>query len=181
MAVYRDFATALLEAGYAHDCNDVLTPFTTPYAEHVEIEPRDPRMAIDQELLDLDETCRAAHDAQRSAFAAPECPGPHCYELVEDPRNPPRTAQDPTSYGQCVTVRRGATTLLASDGPLRDDSFCCEIDSVAVAPEAGTDYLRIRGGGRECAGGTASEEVDAIYRVDGDRLVLEVDDSLVLH
>jgi hypothetical protein len=72
--------------------------------------------------------------------------------------------------------------LTAAAGPLTDSGFCCGLETITTTTRDGERYLRVGGDMvRVCGGGTASESPDAIYRIAGDRLVLEADDSLLWH
>jgi hypothetical protein len=179
LRAYRDFARALLAASYPNECVKLLAPITTPYAGGLRVEAGDPRAKLAGEIKALAKRCELAHEQLRAVFVRPTCPGPTCFTIVADPRNPPR-GPDEGSFGQCLTIAHRGKPLLATAGPLRDEGFCCTIEKVTLL-DRDDRFLRITGGGRVCGGGTGSESVDAVYRIAGTRLVLEVDDSIVWH
>ena len=83
--------------------------------------------------------------------------------------------------------RIGARRLSSDEGALVDPGFCCGVSAITTAIIDGQRYVLVRPSGedsmfiRVCSGGTASATPASVYRVDGDRLVLEADRSLVWH
>ena len=81
----------------------------------------------------------------------------------------------------------GARRLTADAGALVDGGFCCGVSAITTARVGDRRYVLVRPSGedsmfiRVCSGGTASATPASVYRVDGDRLVLEADRSLSWH
>lgn len=166
LAGLESFATALMEAKYPNECVAVLSPIITPYADGLHVDAPDPRVEAVERLTALGERCNVAHQEARAAFAAGG------FALV--PEAGP-------AGSSCPTVVASARALTATEGPLTEEDFCCDLEAATSMQRDGWTYVRVTGGGRVCGGGTASRTLDAVYRVDKDRLVLEVDDSITWH
>lgn len=198
LAAYVDFATALVDAGYPHDCEDLLTAVTTPYPGGIgDIEVGEELQPLVDEALALGERCAAAAEAELAAFAAPTCPGDACFALVEgaaaddgagdaDP-DAEMTEEDVTCPEVEQRTAAGVRRLSADGGALVDPAFCCGVSAISTAELGGRRYVYVRPSGedsmfiRVCSGGTASATPASVYRVEGDRLVLEAERSLVWH
>jgi len=107
------------------------------------------------------------------AFERVRCPGDDCFSYV-------------IGSGGCRFIHRfgllRVRRLPATEGPLVGE-FCCWLDNLETATRGGRRYLRVSSeryrDALDCTGGPAKARLDATYRVDGDRLVLEADDSVV--
>ena len=206
LAAYVDFGTALVDAGFPHDCEDLLTAVTTPYAGGIgDVEVGEDLQPLVDEALALGERCAAAAEAELAAFVAPTCPGDACFALVEGASEPrdddgadPDGADDADPDGEmaeedvtCPEVEQrtaaGVQRLSADGGALVDPAFCCGVSAISTAERGGRRYVYVRPSGedsmfiRVCSGGTASATPASVYRVEGDRLVLEADRSLSWH
>lgn len=197
LAAYVAYGTALLEAGFPHDCEDLLTTVTTPYPgglEDAEVPEELEELAAAAQALG--ERCGAAAEAELAAFAPPTCPSDDaCFALVEGEAPEGAATDDPDTDMiedvVCPAVERrtaaGARRLSADEGALVDAGFCCGVSSITTAVVDGQRYVLVRPSGedsmfiRVCSGGTASATPATIYRVEGDRLVVEADRSLSWH
>jgi hypothetical protein len=107
------------------------------------------------------------------AFERVRCPGDDCFSYVIGSARCPFIHR----FGM-LRVRR----LPATEGPLVGE-FCCWLDNLETATRGGRRYLRVSSeryrDALDCTGGPAKARLAATYRVDGDRLVLEADDSVV--
>jgi hypothetical protein len=202
LAAYVGFGTALLEAGFPHDCEALMTAVTTPYAGGLsDLEVPEELQPLVDDALALGERCGAAAEAELAAFVPPTCPSDDaCFALVEGVAAPADTAdtadEDPDAEMMeedvvCPQVElrtaAGARRLVAEGGALLDTGFCCGISAISTAVVGGRRYLLVRPSGedsmfiRVCSGGTASATPASVYRVEGDHLVLEADRSLLWH
>lgn len=200
LAAYVAYGTALLEAGFPHDCEDLLTAVTTPYPGGLEdAEVPEALEALAAEAQALGERCGAAAEAELAAFAPPTCPSDDaCFALVEGaaPADDAGDADDPDGEMLeedvvCPEVElrtaAGVRRLSADGGALVDQGFCCGVSAITTAKVGGQRYVLVRPSGedsmfiRVCSGGTASATPATIYRVEGDRLVVEADRSLSWH
>jgi hypothetical protein len=177
---YVQLATALLDAGYPHDCELVLAQVLTPY-QGVLSYPQEPDTEPLVEVLEaLGERCGAANERRIGQFAPANCPGPDpCFEITACGNR----SESTTDAEIEETDSRGQRTLIATEGPLTDPDFCCELDTITTSLRERVRYVRFTSNGiaRVCGGGTAARILDGIYRIDGDRLVLEADSSIPLH
>lgn len=198
LGAYVDFATALVDAGFPHDCEDLLTAVTTPYADGIgDIEVSEDLQPLVDEAMALGERCGAAAEAELAAFVAPTCPGDACFALVEgvaagdddgaaDP-DAEMSEEDVTCPEVELRTSAGVRRLIADGGALTDQGFCCGVSAISTAEIGGQRYVYVRPSGedsmfiRVCSGGTASATPATVYRVDGDRLVVEADRSLSWH
>ncbi|MBK9036664.1 MAG: hypothetical protein IPL61_36345 [Myxococcales bacterium] len=203
LAAYVEFGTALLEAGFPHDCESLMTTVTTPYPgglEDAEVpEALEERAAAAQAL---GERCGVAAEAELAAFVPPTCPSADaCFALVEgidtprddddaaDAADPDEEMMPEDTVCPEVELRTaaGARRLTADQGALADVDFCCGVSAITTAVVGGHRYVLARPSGedsmfiRSCGGGTASATPASVYRVEGDRLVLEADRSLLWH
>jgi hypothetical protein len=171
-----DLARGLLDSGRPFDCRLALAELTTPYSgglasyDH-DGAAQDPDSPL-SEVEPLDERCAAAVDQMLTDFHPATCTG--------------ASAKDCFSVDGCSVEQAtgaGRTALVASDGPLTDEDFCCGLDQAATTVRDGKRYLRVssREITRVCSGGTAARALDAIYEVRGDHLVLVADYTIALH
>src|SRR5262249_36146683 len=112
---YRDFGTALLEAGYPHDCLTMLATLITPYAGglgSMSLTPEQEQAAV--EVLAVGEKCWQAFDSKMEMLAAPKCPSDTDCFALENPHG-----------AACPVLTHDGRPLTATDGPLADNSFCC--------------------------------------------------------
>lgn len=197
LAAYVGFGTALLEAGFPHDCEDLMTAVTTPYPGGLsDYEVTEELQPLVDDALALGERCGAAAEAELAAFVPPTCPSDDaCFALVEGEPPEGAAADDPDTDMiedvVCPAVERrtaaGARRLSADDGALVDAGFCCGVSSITTAVVDGQRYVLVRPSGedsmfiRVCSGGTASATPATVYRVEGDRLVVEADRGLSWH
>ncbi|MBK7077085.1 MAG: hypothetical protein IPH44_32820 [Myxococcales bacterium] len=200
LAAYVGYGTALLEAGFPHDCEALMTSVTTPYPGGMsDVEVTEELQPLVDDALALGERCGAAAEAQLAAFAPPTCPSDDaCFALVEGEAPADDGAADPDDPDAemiedvvCPEVElrtaAGARRLSSDEGALVDPGFCCGVSAITTAIIDGQRYVLVRPSGedsmfiRVCSGGTASATPASVYRVDGDRLVLEADRSLVWH
>lgn len=191
LAAQVAFATSLLDAGFPYDCLTELSPVITPYPSGLSSREVPAELeALAEEAMALGERCGAAADAQVAAFAAPTCLSDDaCFALVtpDDDASDAALGDDEDTV-VCPEVEQrtagGVRRLSAADGPLSDSSFCCGVSSITTLARGGQRYLLVQPSGedsmfiRVCGGGTASVTPAAIYRVDGDQLVLDTDRSL---
>ena len=206
--VHSDLAFALFKAGDAAGCLGVLAPLTTPrpplslYLYDLEEEK------VGKAILHTEEQCRAAHESTRKDFAAAPCPfttdgqsaallGDACLVLgaageydafqkaLEEGNTGPDDADGLCPSVSAFTKKPGAepveTTLQPADGPLTDPSTCCNLTELSTATRDGKRLLRIKGGGRDCFGGTAEMDTDAIYEWTASTLKLVDDTSVSSH
>lgn len=187
------FATSLLEAGFPSDCAALLTAVTSPYPGGLsDLDVAEDQAPQVDAALALGARCAAAAGTELAMFAAPTCPSDDaCFALVD---GTPPAPVDPAVAGPtavtCPVVERrtatGTRRLVADDGALVG-GFCCGVATVATAVVDGERYLLVRPDAREssyvhdCLGGTTVLTPISIYRVDGDRLELAADRSLVWH
>ena len=66
-------------------------------------------------------------------------------------------------------------------GPLGDEGFCCNLESIAAGILDGKTMIRVDGGGRACGGGTAVEHTQALYEWNGKSLASPLDLSIDFH
>lgn len=66
-------------------------------------------------------------------------------------------------------------------GPLGDEGFCCNLESIAAGILEGKTMIRVDGGGRACGGGTAVEHTQALYEWNGKSLASPLDLSIDFH
>ena len=78
---------------------------------------------------------------------------------------------------QPLTLVPGTDTA----GPLDDDSVCCNLSAIAAGTLDGKTLVRVRGGGRDCNGGTADTDSDMFYELAGKTLKPAVDASVAYH
>ncbi|HUS63836.1 MAG TPA: hypothetical protein VMZ28_04795 [Kofleriaceae bacterium] len=204
--VHSDLALALHRAGDHAGCMGVLAPLTTPrpplsiYLYDLEEEK------VGKALLHNEELCRKAHEGTRKDFAAAPCPfktDGQAAALLGDTCLVLGPAGDPGEFQQALdndvgrdesalcpsvsafTQKPGAepveTLLEPADGPLTDISNCCNLTEISTATRDGKRLVRIRGGGRDCFGGTADMDIDSIYEWTGDTLKLVDDTSVSSH
>jgi hypothetical protein len=182
-----DFASALLAAGFPHDCEELLSPLTTPYHGGLSTYVDDPEAelpatetALIERIRRLGERCDNAAEASLSDFRPALCTDKRptdCWAL--DGPTDERTG--------CATVqrvsRRGRTTWRATAGPIVDRSTCCGLDTIAEAARRGKRYIRISGSALThiCGGGTASRSPDGIYELKKGPLKLVIDLSVQWH
>lgn len=196
LAAYVGYGTALLEAGFPHDCEALMASVTTPYPGGLsDAEVTEELQPLVDDALALGERCGAAAEAQLAAFAPPTCPGDACFALVDG--EAPEGAADsadpdddmmPDQVCPEVELRTaaGARRLSAEGGEL-GGGFCCGVSAITTAVVGGQRYVMVRPSGedsmfiRDCLGGTASATPVSVYRVEGDRLVLEADRTVVWH
>jgi hypothetical protein len=202
--IQSDLALALHRAGDHAGCLAITAPLTTPapplsiYLYDLEEEK------VGKALLHNEELCRKAHEAGRSDFKAPPCPfktdgqaaaalGEACLVLGAsgDPVEFEKALDEEVgrdTSALCPTVsaftRKGGaepveTLLEARDGPLTDISDCCNITEIATAVRKGARMIRVRGGGRDCFGGTAETDLDALYEWKGDDTLEMVENASV--
>ena len=206
--LHSDLALALLKAGDAAGCMGVLAPLTTPrpplsiYLYDLEEEK------VGKALLHNEELCRKAHESTRKDFAAAPCPfktdgqaaallGDACLVLgpageydafqkaLEGDDIGPDDADGLCPSVSAFTQKPGAepleTLLTPADGPLLDPSNCCNLTELSTTTRNARRLLRIRGGGRDCFGGTADMDIDSIYEWTGTTLKLVDDTSVASH
>jgi hypothetical protein len=198
--VHSDLALAQHRAGDHAGCLATLAPLTTPrpplsiYLYDLEEEK------VGKALLHNEALCRDAHEATRKDFAAAPCPfktdgqaaarlGDAClvlgpageYDafqkaLEEADEDGPGDADGLCPPVSAFTQKPGAepveTLLQPAEGPLTDTSSCCNLTEISTATRGGKRLVRVRGGGRDCFGGTADSDTDAIYEWTGDALEL---------
>ena len=175
MNAYVAYGTALLDASYPQDCARLLATLTTPYPGGLMSHAVDPaHESLVDAITSLAHRCDAANEKRLADFQPVVCPGSSCFELADREKDPCPIIQQP---GDPPRV------LLATAGPLRDSQFCCGPTTITTAMRDGVSYLRVIGDliARVCGGGTAAKQLDGIYRIAGEALVLESDDSILLH
>jgi len=104
-----------------------------------------------------------------------------CVALVRGRRPAMADADDVVCPKVALVWSGGKTDLAADASPLTDDSVCCNLSSIAVGTMAGKTLVRVRGNGRDCAGGTADTATDVFYDWTGPALTTAVDASVALH
>ena len=184
-----DLAFALLKAGRPIDCLRLLGPITGPYPgvslQRLEQTTggEDPPFAaaIDHNQ----ELCQAAFDRRFAGFTDAPCKS-HS-GAVEVPGRP----------GLCLAVEacsgieiwkegRRIRRVRATQGPLVDKEWCCELGKLSVRV-ASSDTVSVRivdgdgGPSRICGGGTAARSQDMLYEWRGGALVFREDNSIGLH
>lgn len=66
-------------------------------------------------------------------------------------------------------------------GPLGDDGWCCNLESIAAGTLDGKTLVRVGGSGHPCGGGTAYEATQALYEWNGKSLASPLDISIGFH
>jgi hypothetical protein len=66
-------------------------------------------------------------------------------------------------------------------GPLGDDGWCCNLESIAAGTLDGKTLVRVGGSGHPCGGGTAYEATQALYEWNGKSLASPLDLSIAFH
>lgn len=192
-----DLAAAYDKAGRPLDCARLVAPLTHP-SEHLSAKVV---KALDYNL----QRCGKAIDAKFAALKTATCPAPPagaiasttvpaslnkkpgtCLALLPGTAAPKGPDDDPDIPNVACPI---ATALvpgakpqaLTGDGALRDESVCCNLDSIAVGAIDGKTLVRVRGHGRDCQGGTADQDTDMIYEWTGAALTPAASLSVTYH
>jgi len=135
--------------------------------------------------------CRLKIAGALSTTAAPAALRPKgakaaCLALVPGP--PRKAALEGHKRNVCARVAlvwsaRGLKRreLTFDGGPLADESWCCNLDTIAAGTLHGHTVVRVTGSGHPCDGGTAVEGSDAFYQWNGKALVSPTDISIDFH
>lgn len=202
--VHSDLSFALHRAGDHVGCLATLAPLTTPRPPlSIYLYDLD-QDKVGKAILHNEAQCRTAHEAGRADFAASPCPfktdgqaaaalgdvcivlgppgGPADFEAsLEAGRDISALCPSIAAFTRKASAEPVETLLEAEDGPLTDTSSCCNLTEIAMATRDGKRMIRVRGGGRDCFGGTAEIDLDAIYEWKADSLKMIEDASVVSH
>lgn len=85
------------------------------------------------------------------------------------------------SSKKTITTRLRIEKKVADGGPLIDSSVCCNLTEVSVGEKDLHRFVRVHGTGRDCDGGVALADTDALYRWSPESATLDRDMSTPLN
>ncbi len=191
-----DLAAAYDKAGRAIDCARLVAPLTHPsaglsgkLAKALDYNLEHCGMAIDAKFAALKTAkCAAVPAGAVASTTVPAAlaakPGT-CFALLPGTAAAKGPDDDPeipnVACPVATVIAPGGKQALTGDGVLRDESVCCNLDSIAVGAIDGKTLVRVRGHGRDCQGGTADADSDMIYTWAGGALTSLVSLSITYH